>query len=66
MIFIRCMKCQKQVDRITVTDDPWIDMTLVPSGYKESVVEAEDCGCADLVPANAEYWRCPKCDAEYF
>ena len=28
--------------------------------------DAEDCGCADLVPADAEYWRCPKCDAEYY
>jgi len=28
--------------------------------------ECEGCGGGDKVPANVDYWRCPKCDAEWY
>lgn len=31
--------------------------------------EAEDCGCADRVPADLaedDFWVCPKCDAVWY
>lgn len=35
----------------------------------EDEMASDDCpGCrgGDKVPANADYWRCPVCDAEWF